>query len=276
MNLNLTSVRAKLARSAEHAQTIKNEFAAWGERNPYSVMQRVNADMTRYSVIFRVNEAPPIYRWSLMFADCLYALRCTLDHLVYTIACHESPSQPPRNEDRLMFPIADNRANFDKLVIDGKRLGDISDPVRAAIQSYQPYNRPHPELPPLISILRDLTNRDKHKLLPLVMSSVATGELGIRADIPAGEPEINERNPRLFLSKGEIEDGTEVCAITVDRPTPNMKFDKTLFNIVIAVRHGKRDPSLSDDKAWSDFASIAKFVSAEVREIIYEVSAKVR
>jgi hypothetical protein len=54
--MNLVSVKAKLARGAEHAQAVKNEVATWMDRNPYSVLQKVNADSTRYSVIFRVNE----------------------------------------------------------------------------------------------------------------------------------------------------------------------------------------------------------------------------
>ena len=46
-------------------------------------------------------------------------------------------------------------------------LGQISEPVRAIFESLQPYNRPDPTLPPLLRILRELNNVDKHRLLKL-------------------------------------------------------------------------------------------------------------
>jgi hypothetical protein len=270
MSLDLTGVKAKLARSAEHAQAVKNEVRTWMDRNPYSVLQKVNADSTRYSVILRVNEAPAIYRWSLMIADCIHNLRCVLDHLVYAIACHEATPKSPSHESSLQFPITNDRADFDNAVICRRQLGTISDPVRAAIQFYQPYNRPHRELPPLLSILRTLSNRDKHKLPTLVMSAVATGNLGFVGDI-----DPNDRNPRLILGTGEIVDGTEVCAITFDRPTPNMKYDRTIFDVIIAIQHAKRDPSLPEGAGRTDFVALLDMLSAEVRIIMYEVSSKI-
>ena len=270
MSVDLTSVRAKLARSAEHAQTVKNEVKSWMDRNPYSVLQKVNADSTRYGIILRVNEPPPLYRWSLIIADCVHALRCCLDHLVYGIACHEVAPKPPSNESSLQFPITDSRTDFDKAVISRKQLGTISDPVRAAIEFYQPYNRPHPDLPPLLSILRSLSNRDKHKLLPLVLHSVVAADVGMDFGF-----DVRDRDPRFVASNGEIEDGAEVCAITFNRPTPNMKFDRTVIHVVIAMRHGKRDPATPTSYEWTDFLPLLNFLSAEVRQIIYEVSAKV-
>ena len=274
MALDLTSVRAKLAHSAKHAQSVRNEVAAWMERNPYSVLQKVNADSTRYAIVVRLNEPPPLHEWSLMIADCIYSLRCCLDHLVYAIACHESFPKPPRHEGRLQFPIAKDRADFDDAVICRKQLGTISDPVRAAIEFYQPYNRPHPNLPPLLSILRELSNRDKHKLLSLAVESVVAAEIGM--DLSNASPPIAQGDFEfLQASSGEIEDGTEIAAMVFKRPTPNMRFDKTIVHVVIGMRHSKRDPSASTGYEGTDFKPLLNFLSAEVREIIYEVSGKV-
>jgi hypothetical protein len=71
MAVDLSSVRAKLTHSAKHAQSVWDEISTWMERNPYSILQNVNSDSTRYSLIIRVNEQPPLYRWSLMIADCV-------------------------------------------------------------------------------------------------------------------------------------------------------------------------------------------------------------
>jgi len=81
------------------------------------------------------------------------------------------------------------------------------------------------------------------------------------------------REPKQTV--GEIEDGAEVCAVTFKRPTPNMRFDKTEFWIVIAMRHSKRDPAGPVGSDLTDFSSLLTILSTEVREIIYGVSTKV-
>ena len=244
------------------------------ERNPYSVLQKVNADSTRYAIVIRVNEAPPLYQWSLMIADCIYSLRCCLDHLVYAIACHEALPKSPSHEGRLQFPIANDRADFEDAVVCRKQLGTIGDPVRAAIERYQPYNRPHPDLPPLLSVLRELSNRDKHKLLSLALQGVVGAQIGM--DFSSANPPITQGDFKFAgASSGEIEDGAEIGAMIFKRPTPNMRFDKTIIHVVIAVRHAKREPPTPTSYAWTDFKPLLNFLAAEVREIIYEVSAKV-
>jgi hypothetical protein len=113
MTLDLTSVRAKLTRSQENTQALKREVRAWMDRRPYSVVQKANADFSRYSIVIRINEPALFQRWSLIFADALNSLRNALDHLVYSIACHEAAPDPPAKEGKLRFPITDSRANFD-------------------------------------------------------------------------------------------------------------------------------------------------------------------
>src|SRR5260370_41099258 len=101
-----------------------------------------------------------------MFEDAINNMRTALDYLVQTIAIHESGQAIPPCAKSLHFPITDSRAEFNERVRT-KKLGDISDPVRAIFESLQPYNGPHPTLPPILAILRQLNNTDKHRLLRL-------------------------------------------------------------------------------------------------------------
>jgi hypothetical protein len=272
MPLDLTGVRAKLAHSAKHAQSVRNEVAAWAERNPYSVIQKPNADGTRYAITIRVNEAPPLYQWSLMIADSIHSLRCCLDYLIYAIACHEAFPNPPSYDGKLQFPITNNKAQFEEAVISRRQLGAISDSVRTAIEVYQPYNRPHPQLPPLLGILQEFSNWDKHRLLRLALQSFAQGEVGMDFGQPLAQGDDFEFTP---ATSPEIEDGTEVGAMTFKRPTPNMRFDKTIFHIAVALRHSKRDPDGPVGSDLTEFGALLAVLSLEVREIIYEVSARV-
>lgn len=269
MSLDLTSVRAKLARSAEHAQTIRDEIRAWMERNPYSLIKQRNAECTRFSLILRINETPQLLRWSLIFADYLNNLRASLDHLVYAIASHQSAPSPPAYEGRLAYPLTDSDERFNDAVVRHK-LGTIGDPVRAEIQRCQPYNRPHEKLPPLLSLIRDLNNADKHRLVGLAYGTVHTGNIGFTGFQPPGA------NIRPTLPHhGEIKDGMEVFAIITDIPAPEMDYDRHIVEVVVAVGHSKRDQT---SPAWSDRTDIIALMNAlsrEVREIIYKVSGYV-
>lgn len=86
--------------------------------------------------------------------------------------------------------------------------------------------------------------------------------------------DIPEVNWTAFAHHGEIEDGAEIFSATCDAPAPNMKFDRTIVETVIAIRHGKRHPSSPAGHDRSDFAALMDEISVEVRKIISEVSER--
>lgn len=265
VKLELTGIRAKLARAQEHAQTVYNEVRAWIDREPYSVTEHINADSTRYSLILRENEPAPFERWTLILSDALNNLRSALDYLVYEVAAVESGNTPPPFHKKLLFPITDSTTDFDKAIRERRVLGDISDPVRAVFETMQPYNRPHPTLPPLLRILRELNNADKHRLLGLCYGAITEGNLGL-----VGMHLADGRKCRIVVALGEVKDGTEVAASIFERPTPNMKWDRTDMAIVVAVWHGKRDPSAPDYTAYTELSGLLKLLIAEVRTVIHK------
>jgi hypothetical protein len=263
VNLDLTSVRAKLARSQEHAQTVEDEIRAWMDRHPYGLTKEVNADHTRYSLILRENEPAPLRRWTLGIADAFHNLRTVLDYLVYEVAIVDSGSKNPPPHDRcLQFPISDTPDDFSDAVR-RRLLGEISAPVRATFELMQPYNRPHPTLPPLLRILRELNNTDKHRMLRLAYGAVSKGNLGFKGEFPS-----DGRQWKHVINTGEVKDGTEVTAMVCDRSTPNMDWDQILVEVVIAIWHGKRDPSGPDWTDHTEWSAVFQAVSEEVRVVI--------
>ena len=265
MNLDLTHVRAKLARAQEHAQGLDNELRAWIDRKPYSLTEHVNSDSTRYSLILRENERAPFQRWTLIASDCLNNFRCALDYLIYTIAVFESGLNPPPHERTLAFPITDCKTNFDEAVSKGK-LGEISKPVRAVVESLQPYNRPHPELAlPLLRILRDLNNTDKHRLLKVTYGAVAEGEFQLEGQHPADGRQFHP----ITNEGAELKDGTEIIAMTCDRPTPNMKWGKINLTIIVTIWHGKREPTAPEHTGQTEVSALLELLGEEVRSIIH-------
>ncbi len=269
MSLDLRSVGAKLKHGAEYADSIKAEFLTWMKDNTYGAVQQVNADSTEYRLIARlIGTAPPLERWSLMIGDSIHNIRCALDHLVYTIAVHESKSNPPPNEDALAFPICKDRPAFTKA--ERKRLRLISPPVRTAIESVQPYNRRHPSIPPPLAILRDLDDTDKHRLLRLALITPVAGD--IRLSGPQTSP---FKEVQILPNFGEIKDSAEIVRHVFDSPTPNMSYDRVEVKLALAIWHGKLNPLGEDWTGRNDFASVLPLLIAEVKYVIDTISAAV-
>jgi hypothetical protein len=187
----------------------------------------------------------------------------------------EAAPEPPAKENRLRFPITDSRVphygfrlNFDAEVAAG-RLGTISNPVQAAIEAAQPYNRLHDKLPPLLGILRDLNNADKHKLIRLVYATVHQARIGfVGTDVESG-------NWKAVPFAEEIKNGSELFAMVSDTPSPGREFDKTEFTVVVALKHGKRDAEGPDWTDRTEVAAVYQEIATEVRRTIYTVSGKV-
>jgi len=197
-----------------------------------------------------------------MIGDVFHNLRCALDHLVYAVAFCESRPATPLYDRSLAFPITNCRREFSEAV-KRRQLGNISDPVCAVFESFQPYNRPHPTLPPLLSILRNFNNTDKHRLWRLAYGAVQQGELGFEGTYPP-----DGRVWTAISSMGEVKDGTEVFAMACDRPTPNMDWNKITVQIIIALWHEKREPSGPEYTARTEIFSLFDVLSDEVRAII--------
>jgi hypothetical protein len=269
MGPNLDSVEAKLQRADQHIQSLQDEIAPWMAKASYIISPQVNADSTRYSLVAHlVGDKPPLQRWTLIAGDSLHNLRCALDHLVYAIAVHESGTVPPPDENKLMFPITDTSAKFRE---SSQRIRSLSAPVRQAIEEVQPYNRPHPDLPPLLGVLRDLENIDKHRLLQMAYAAISEAEIEI-----AGVQSPAVRHAETIPYAGEIKNGTEVFAIVFDAPNPNMGFIDPKLDLAITLWHGKRDPS---DPPWHDrneVHAVLTLLAKEVRQVVNTVAAAVR
>lgn len=267
MALDLTSVYAKLGRANEHAKAVEKEIREWADRDSYGLSYETNADSTRYSTVLHIHRKPDIERWSLIVADSIHNFRCVLDHLVYCVAVHESSADPPPDANSLMFPICDSDEGFQG-DIKKRRLGAISDPVRTVIKFFQPYNRPYPKLPPLLAMLRDFENANKHKLLQLVFAAISTADIGFSGPIVPDGTEA-----RFYPHQGELKDGTEITAIVFSRPTPDMKYDRANFTFVFALTHKPGPGGVSDR---DDATALLSLFDGEIRVLIEAVAAKVK
>jgi hypothetical protein len=257
-NIPIDSVMAKLGHAEEYLNSIKDEIRAWEARHPYTIIHNTDANLTHHSYILRIDIAPPIERWSLMIGDVVHNLRCGLDHLVYAVAIHESGQNPPPDDKLLMFPISKDCADFRKNGVN--RIKHLSASVKATIESLQSDKRPHPDFPHLLSILRDFSNTDKHKLLRLAFSAVINGKISVMMPL-----ENLTEGGNISANSGELEDGAEIATLAFSRPAPDVKYD---FMISLSLWHGKKSPDLSDFSARTECISLLRLLLNEVRNVV--------
>lgn len=237
VNLDLSSVQAKVDHSAKHFQTLEDKVSTWKNGDFCSIEAERNTKFTEHSLFYRSTQEPDLLDWSLVFGDCIHNLRCALDHLVYSIAAHESKISPPPGWRQLAFPIVDSDSSFDGFnkgkfgAKGGVRF--ISDPVVAAIKTMQPYKRTHPYLPPLLRLLREFDDADEHRLLHLAVTQGVEWQFD---NITGLAPESG-RLRFVPHDVGELKDNTKIATLTTDGPAPDLNFDRFLLRIGAVVAH---------------------------------------
>ncbi len=159
-------------------EALELEIATWLNRTPYGVIKRFDSESGRHSLVLDVNGTPDFERYALIAGDCAQNLRCALDHLVYALAL-ESPNGLPSNERVLQFPISNLPDDFKS---QRYRIASLTQGAQDFIESKQPYNRTHPELPPIASVLNDFNNIDKHRLVHVTYTSNSSGKLSFKRE----------------------------------------------------------------------------------------------
>ncbi len=270
--LDLSSVTAKLGRAEYHANAIKEQTTPWLNPDLYGITQEANADFTRYRLIFHIKgDGPPLERWSLMSGDCVHNLRSALDHLVYAVAIRQSKKNPPPCCDFLQFPICDTFAAFEKDTT-GKRskLGEIRRETVAVFERLQPYKRFHPVIPPLLSIIRNFDNTDKHRLLRPAFGAVIGADIGFCG--PDGPP---DNIATVFPNYGELKDGAEIVEVVLNSSTPNMQFDRHEIGFHFAVYHGPRSASTPPMLERTALYGLLSLLIDEVRFVVDDIQRNV-
>lgn len=258
--LKLDSVVGKIDRAQEHGRLLDEQLIAWMNQGPYALSRKVNSDFRRHSVIVSIVMPPPLTLWGLILGDAIHNLRSALDHLVYAISVHELKADPPPNEGRSAFIINDTPNDFKSKYW---HIEDLSLPVRKAIESVQPYNRKHATSPPLLAVLRDFDDADKHRLIKVALERPI--------DITFKNVVARPEDVRFDTNHGSVVDGYELGSITVNRPIPNLQFDCSA-SLSICVEHA---PGPEGQERRGIEALVLEDLIPEVREVVGIVSAAV-
>lgn len=250
--------RAKLGRAKEHLDVIDREIQKWTNSKPCIIHKEANPEAGNYSFWVEIVKDAPLFRLSLITGDFVHNLRSALDNMVWEFSvCHTGPSPP--KPTRIQFPIADDP---DAFLRERSRISSLSAQVQARIERAQPYNRRHAELPPLLTLVRDFNNLDKHRLLNVVVANITQGRISFTWSDTWLPDEII---PDYDL--GPIEGRTKVASLTVRPPHPNM--DCTYEgSVVISISHSP-GPNGSIRR---DLFHVLKLLYDEVDEVVADIT----
>lgn len=246
----------KLGRAEEHFSTIKGDLMAWKQTQPYTVSRTSDPEGGRHALIVEIKGQPPLDRLSVVTGDCVHNLRSALDNVVYAVAVEESGADPPPGFTDLQFPIADTGVKFAK---QSRRIARLSAKAQSRIVAAQPYNRPHAELPPLLRLLADFDNADKHRLLNVVIANVAGGRFSFTT--PSDQAIFIP--PHVGFHFGPIKSGAEFARFTLHPPKRDIDY-RYQADFVISIAHAAGP----NGRTSSELGYVLEVMIAEVKRIV--------
>ena len=149
----------------KHLQALATEIQWWTGAEPYRISEEVDPQGT-HTVSVEPFGDPPL-NLSLIVGDVVHDFRSGLDHLALGLAeANVGGPVSPEVEERSQFPIYSCRDKFRK----GRswRIGCVHPKAQAVMQRLQPYRRREDWERHPLWVLRELSDFDKHRRLPLV------------------------------------------------------------------------------------------------------------
>lgn len=171
------SVRLKLDRAQEHLQRLDEEIGVYLDRELYKLVLNTPPNNDRLVLVEFHVITEPDDRLGVVIGDCLSNIRSALEHLM----CQLVESKGGMVTRETQFPIRDVR-RIDKAgkPVPLKVAGLTAADVLALIDALQPYQRGGNAASHPLSVLRKLSNTDKHRLLHVTAAHVADATCSLR------------------------------------------------------------------------------------------------
>jgi hypothetical protein len=248
MEPSLDGVYLKLRRAQTHLEAVEKMVAPF-LRTTISLVPELDTELNL--VVQRVKLPGPPPELSAVVGDCLFNLRCVLDHLVWQLVLLNA-GEPLRCN---MFPITSTPENFAS-EISKKRLQGVSDAAQKIIEQVQPY---HPDNE-VLKYLNGLHNLDKHRRLNMLTA--------VASDTMLHDPESGFT---LCLGGEELCHGSVFGGIGV--PAEMASRFPRLMNEV----HGEASAFIAVEDPDAKYAPFAEeFDSLNVRDVLHDLFLFVR
>ncbi len=194
--------RAKLQRARNHLKTLDDSIGVFLKSDPYKLAVTFNEKEGGYTaVLVEVTDIPK--DWSLIVGDIVHNMRSALDNLAYSLACKNLGRVPTGDEAKdIQFVIIDNAAGWEK---QRKRwLRHLSGTAQDTIQRFQPYHRTDLTKRHALSVVRDLSNVDKHRHIVVALAVASSSSIELSG-------EYLDPGSRVIGFTGPIKQGTVIA-----------------------------------------------------------------
>ena len=200
----------KLRRAKYHFEVIDDLVKGMHKCQPYRIVTEFVEDGDARECILRLKQVKEIDpNLSLLIGDICNNLRSALDHLLWQLHLLKNPTFN-RN---VYFPITDCEDSFRS---DGSRhLNGLSGIQRANIKRLQPYKTGKAAL----SLLRDINNSDKHRLVQVIGVHGGIRKIGVTVNQTASALVLPTQKhiPTQVISGSKVEDGAILARIPYNR-----------------------------------------------------------
>jgi hypothetical protein len=202
----MSSAWAKYHWASKHMEAVAAAIQRSVDPNTHPVAAEINIEPPGGNIaVVRVTKLPNIRTdYGLALGDTIQNFRAALDHLAWGLVKVGTDPRPAKPK-RVYFPMAASSKSFRGQVEEW--LPGVPADYRAIIRRYQPYGRGEPSK--ALRWLRNLSDRDKHRvLIPAVMSLGGTN-LQVVTNWPIGG--INQ----LLQGRRALNIGTPLLRVTL-------------------------------------------------------------
>jgi len=251
------SFALKFARGEHHLQTLARQIEWWIASEPYRISEEVDAHTELTTVYVEPFGNPPL-ELSLLVGDVVQNYRAGLDHLALALAeAHIGGRAMPKVEADSQFPIYSTKKLWRKGR--ARRVGCAVPRAQAKMQRLQPWRsgdawQRHP-----LWLLRELSDFDKHRRLPLVGIYANLGPTSI------GGGDVHITHLQLHGGGGALKEKTPLLTWGgVFNPTTGAKVDVN-YQVALQVAFAEQGPPVVATTNTLDvLAAIGGYVRGEV------------
>ena len=197
-NQPLDDARHKVNRGRERLSDLQEVERVLNDPEQERVVIDYDPEQRCHIASFLFQELPPV-NLALTLGECIHALRGALEYVAWQLACKAKSGEPTRKQAKqIMFPICDKPEWFSGSAV----LNHVGDKAAKELALHQPYAEKlgGAHEPTLLSILRDLSNQDKHRLIVISAHAMNPATADVRWENPRAtavrsEPIDNEEGP---------------------------------------------------------------------------------
>ena len=192
----------KLKWANDHFYALQQTIQNWRDSHPYEIDGRMVSNKNMRQYLLTVKENIPIpAEFSLMVGDICNNARSALDYALWQLWLLANPAF----NGNVYFPNSDSLNSFSSR--SKGNIGGLTSAQKAIIERLQPYNTGDKEL----SILRDLNNSDKHRIIQLFAVSAKTEIMDLLT--PGGGQRTVGYVQYRIAERVEVKDGAVVAQL---------------------------------------------------------------